>query len=151
MVLFETPNRGKTMLHLEHINLVVKDIPKMLAFYQAAFPHWSIRDQGIGTWYGKSRRWLHFGNDYQYIAFSDNGEGENRDLSGHQVGLAHFAYVTHEIEALTARLINSGFPVSNDGSNEPFRRNVYFIDPEGFEVEFVQYLSDDPELRNLSS
>ena len=138
------------MIHLEHINLVVKDIPKMLEFYHAAFPHWSIRDQGVGSWYGKSRRWLHFGNDYQYIALSDNGEGENRDLSGHRVGLAHFAYVTHEIEALTSRLINAGFPVSKEGSKEPFRKNVYFVDPGGFEIEFVQYLSDDPRSRNLS-
>jgi hypothetical protein len=28
---------------------------------------------------------------------------------------------------------------------------VYFIDPNGFEVEFVEYLSDIPAQRNLSS
>lgn len=34
------------MLHLEHLNLVVNDIPATLAFYQAAFPNWRIREEG---------------------------------------------------------------------------------------------------------
>ncbi|MCG6481712.1 VOC family protein, partial [Vibrio parahaemolyticus] len=87
------------MIQLEHINLVVKNIPEMLKFYQTAFPHWYVRDEGEGTWSGKHRNWLHFGDEYQYIAMSDHGEGENRDLGGHQVGLAHFAYVTNNVDA----------------------------------------------------
>jgi catechol 2,3-dioxygenase-like lactoylglutathione lyase family enzyme len=70
------------MLQLEHINLVVNDIPETLRFYQAAFPHWRVREQG---------------------------------------------------------------------ANDPHRRNVYFMDPSGIEVEFVQYCSDLPSQRNLSS
>lgn len=63
------------MIQLEHINLVVKNIPEMLKFYQTAFPHWYVRDEGEGTWSGKHRNWLHFGDEYQYIAMSDHGEG----------------------------------------------------------------------------
>ncbi|MCZ4292518.1 VOC family protein [Vibrio sinaloensis] len=139
------------MIQLEHVNLVVKNIPEMLSFYQVAFPHWSIRDQGKGEWYGKARNWLHFGDEYQYIALSDHGEGENRDLSGYQVGLAHFAYVTNNIDAVIERLTSAGFPIAKPGADEPYRKNVYFIDPAGFEIEFVEYLSDDPKQRNLSS
>lgn len=138
------------MLHLEHINLVVNDIPAMLKFYQAAFPHWEVRTSGNGDWHGKPRNWLHFGDDFQYLALSDNGEGENRDLSGHQVGLAHLAFVTDNIEAVTNRLTAAGYPVAKAGVEEPFRRNIYFVDPAGFEVEFVQYLSDVPTERNLT-
>ena len=139
------------MLHLEHINLVVSDIPAMLEFYQAAFPHWFIRDQGKDEWHGKPRTWLHFGDNYQYIAMSDHGEGQNRELAGHQIGLAHFAYVTSNITAIIARLEQAGFEIAKDGAEEPHRKNIYFIDPAGFEVEFVQYLSDLPEERNLTS
>ncbi len=141
----------KIMLHLEHLNLVVNDIPATLAFYQAAFPHWRVRQSGTGEWYGKPRQWLHFGDDYQYLTFNDNGVGDNRDLAGHQPGLSHFAFVTGNIDALVERLADAGFPVNKDGADEPYRRNVYFIDPNGFEVEFVQYLSDIPAQRNLSS
>jgi catechol 2,3-dioxygenase-like lactoylglutathione lyase family enzyme len=139
------------MLHLEHINLTVADVPAMLKFYQAAFPHWHVRTSGSGEWYGKPRNWLHFGDDFQYIALSDNGEGENRDLTGHQVGLAHFAFVTDNIDAVTNRLTAAGYPVAKQGADEPYRKNIFFIDPSGFEVEFVQYLSDVPGERNLSS
>ena len=139
------------MIHLEHINLVVSDIPATLTFYQAAFPHWRIREEGEGQWLGKHRRWLHFGDDYQYLTFNDNGAGDNRDLDGHQAGLAHFGFVTGNMDALINRLAKAGFAVDKDGAEEQYRRNVYFIDPNGFEVEFVQYLSDLPEQRNLSS
>ena len=139
------------MLHLEHVNLVVNDLPAALAFYQTAFPHWQVRASGDGEWYGKPRRWLHFGDDFQYLAFNDHGEGENRDLEGHQVGLAHFAFVTDSIDALIRRMTDAGYAIASDGVKEPWRRNVYFIDPAGFEVEFVQYLSDVPQERNLSS
>ncbi|EOK5709638.1 VOC family protein [Vibrio parahaemolyticus] len=135
------------MIQLEHINLVVKNIPEMLKFYQTAFPHWYVRDEGEGTWSGK----LHFGDEYQYIAMSDHGEGENRDLGGHQVGLAHFAYVTNNVDAIIKRLTDAGYPIAQPGADEPYRKNVYFVDPAGFEIEFVEYLTDDPKLRNLTS
>ena len=69
-------------MHLEHLNLVVRDIPETLAFYKAAFPHWRIRSQGQAEWYGVQRNWVHFGDDYQYLTFNDDGTGGNRDLSG---------------------------------------------------------------------
>ncbi len=139
------------MLHLEHINLVVDDLPAVLRFYQAAFPHWRIRTQGKGEWSGKARKWVHFGDDYQYLAISDHGTGENRELAGHQVGLAHFAFVTSKLDAVIKRLGDAGFAIAKDGADEPWRKNIYFTDPAGFEVEFVEYLSDLPAERNLSS
>ena len=83
--------------------------------------------------------------------FSDHGEGENRNLEGHSVGLAHFAYVTNNLDALIQRLVDAGFSVAKDGAEEPWRMNIYFIDPAGFEVEFLEYLSDLPAERNASS
>ena len=139
------------MLQLEHLNLVVKDMDSMLKFYQAAFPHWYIRISGNSEWYGKPRKWLHFGDDYQYLALADNGEGENRDLAGHQVGLAHFAFVTNDIEAMEKRLSEAGFERDKGGLEEPWRKNIYYIDPAGYEVEFVEYSSDIPAQRNYSS
>ncbi|MPY23503.1 VOC family protein [Shewanella psychropiezotolerans] len=136
------------MLHLEHLNLVVEDIPTTLNFYRAAFPHWSVRGGGEGTWHGKPRNWVHFGDDYQYLTFNDDGVSQNRDLTGHQVGLAHFAFVTDNIDAVIARLAQAGFLADKDGAVDEFRRNVYYLDPNGYEVEFVQYLSDIPTQRN---
>lgn len=135
-------------MYLEHINLVVRDIPETLTFYRAAFPHWQIRAQGEAEWFEVKRRWLHFGDDRQYLTFNDDGVGENRDLSGHQTGLAHFAFVTQNIKAVIERLNAAGFDIAKPGAENKYRDNVYFIDPNGFEVEFVQYFSDFPKERN---
>ncbi|WP_223788187.1 VOC family protein [Marinicella meishanensis] len=136
------------MIRIEHINIVGKDIDQSLHFYRAAFPHWSIRAEGTGEWYGKPRRWIHFGDDYQYLAISDFGEGENRDLTGHQVGLAHFAFAVDNLDAMIKRLTAAGYPVFKPGADSPFRKNIYFEDPDGFEVEFTEYLTDIPAERN---
>ena len=94
------------------------------------------------------RTWLHFGDDYHYLALNSHGTGENRDLRSNQLGLGHFAYVTDNIQAVIERLESVGFYISKKGQDSPFRRNVYFIDPDGYEIEFVQYLSDLPNERN---
>ena len=139
------------MIHIEHLNLVVRDIPAALKFYQAAFPHWRIRESGESPWNGKPRKWIHFGDDYQYLTFNDNGVGNIRDLEGHDSGLAHFAFTCSDLDAIVNRLTSAGFKIDHSGADESHRLNVYFIDPDGFEVEFVQYLSDLPEERNLAS
>jgi len=135
-------------MRLEHLNLVVSDIQESLRFYQAALPHWKIRSEGVSKWSGVKRNWIHFGDDSQYIAFNDNGIGNNRDLSGHQVGLAHFCFVTNNIDAVILRLQQADFEIAKPGAANKFRRNVYFLDPNGYEVEFVEYLSDLPQERN---
>lgn len=137
------------MMRLEHLNLVVEDIPRALRFYQAALPHWRIRGEGRAPWNDRMRNWIHFGDDYQYITFNDNGEGGNRDLRQHKTGLAHFAFVVDNIQAITERLQHAGFEIAKNGGSHPFIHNAYFIDPDGFEVEFVEYKSDLPAERNL--
>ncbi|MBE0370711.1 VOC family protein [Pseudoalteromonas aurantia] len=135
-------------MHLEHINLVVSDLPRALAFYQAAFPHWRVRCSGAGDWNGQPRNWLHLGDDNNYIALSDHGTTKGRDLSGYQVGLAHFAYVVNNLDHLVTRMNAAGFNVDSGSNTHPYRKNAYFIDPDGFEIEFVEYSSDLPNERN---
>ncbi|UPW18125.1 VOC family protein [Agarivorans sp. TSD2052] len=136
-------------MYLEHLNLVVTDMDQTLKFYRAAFPHWWVRGEGQQTWHGLERRWLHFGDDNHYLTFNDNGYGENRPLKGNQIGVAHFAYVTADLDGLIGRLLQAGYEIHHEGAQSPHRRNVYFRDPNGFELEFVEYSSDLPEQRNL--
>lgn len=135
-------------MKLEHINMFVSDMQQSLNFYQAAFPYWQVRSKGTGEWYGKPRNWLHFGDEYQYLALSDSGEGKNRDLASNQIGLSHIAFEVKNIEAVIARLAEIGVSPSSSGSEHKFRKNIYFQDPDGFEIEFVEYLTDIPAERN---
>lgn len=136
-------------MKLEHLNLVVIDLEKTLTFYQAAFPHWTIRGEGQATWYGTPRNWLHFGDDYNYLTFNDGGTGVNRDLKSNSVGMAHFAFVTTNLQQVIERLKAAGFELAKYSDTDEYRKNGYFIDPDGYEVEFVEYFSDIPAQRNL--
>lgn len=47
-----------------------------------------------------------------------------------------------------ARLQSAGYQDSTVANNHPYRKRVYFYDPDGNDWEFVQYLSDDPAKRH---
>jgi hypothetical protein len=49
-----------------------------------------------------------------------------------------------------ARLSAAGFEPADASAldSHPFRRRVYYIDGNGLDWEFVQYLSQDPAQRN---
>ncbi len=137
------------MVRFEHANLVVTDLAATLDFIQTAFPKWIVRGQGEMAWKGKPRRWLHVGDDATYITLNDNGEGENRELAGHKPGLAHLGFEVDDVDGITERLQNRGFKIDILGADHPFRKTVYFVDPEGFQFEFIQYYSQNPAERNL--
>ena len=137
------------MSKLEHINLVVSDIEPALTFLMAAFPHWQIRTEGRDEWHGHPRRWLHVGDDETYVTLNDFGVGPQRDLSSNQPGLAHIGFEVPSLDEVKENLARAGFEPSDNGRDHPFRKNVYYIDAEGLEWEFVEYLSSDPARRNL--
>ncbi|RLV61669.1 VOC family protein [Parashewanella curva] len=136
------------MIRLEHVNIVVRDLDETLAFYQAAFPHWKVRGGGENIRYGMASNWLHFGDDYHYLAFSDHGIEDGRDLKTSQIGLAHIAFTVSNLDALIIRLESAGYQIAINGAEDPSHKSVYFIDPNGIEVEFVEYLTDLPSERN---
>ncbi|MGI2176485.1 VOC family protein [Shewanella ulleungensis] len=135
-------------MRLEHLNLVVNDLNESLVFYKAVFPHWRVRGGGESIWHGTPRKWLHFGDDHHYLSLNDSGTGAVRDLKSNAIGLAHFAYVVDNVEALVTRLANVGYKVAIMGAINEAYKSRYFIDPNGFEIEFVEYLTDIPTERN---
>ena len=56
-------------------------------------------------------------------------KGRNREIMGHQVGLAHFAYVTDNMDSVIERLQAAGFAIDKDGAEDDYRKNVYFVGP----------------------
>src|ERR1700688_4073790 len=63
-------------------------------------------------------------------------------------GVNHLAYEVDDVEALRKRMTAAGYRDSTVPNAHPFRKRVYFYDPEGNDWEFVQYLSQDPAERN---
>ena len=137
------------MVRLEHVNLVVKNIETTKEFLLTAFPQWRVRGSGSSEWYGKERNWAHIGDDDYYITLNEPAEGENRDLRGHSPGLAHIGFAVEDSDAVRDNLQNKGYEIATIAADHPYRKSIYFIDPEGFEFEFIQYLSENPAEKNM--
>ena len=63
-------------------------------------------------------------------------------------GVNHLAYEVDDVEALRNRLGTAGYEDSTVSNKHPYRKRVYFLDPDGNDWEFIQYLSDDPKKRH---
>ena len=131
-------------VRLEHANLSVHDIDAMIRFLRAAFPEFRIRKDATGA---DGLRWVHLGTDGTYIAL--NQARVSRGMTPKGAPLNHLAYEVADVEMLRSRLRAAGYQENTLVPNaHPYRKRLYFYDPEGNEWEFVQYLSDDPAKRN---
>lgn len=139
---------------LEHINLRVPSIAKTQAFLGAAFPDFRERGSGYGDYYGY---WSHFGNDDTYVALlqgdrpGDEPPDRIPDYEYQQkYRLMHLAYVVKSVDELMERLRRAGYEPDDVSSlnSHPWRRRVYYLDDNGIEYEFIEYLSDNPARRN---
>lgn len=131
---------------LEHANLAVRDIDGMVKFIETAFPDFKIRAEGTHN----GTRWLHVGTENSYLALNEATGKPNEPwhpYSG-RPGLNHLGYEVDDADALRARMLAAGYRDSTVPNDHPFRKRVYFYDPEGNDWEFVQYFSDDPAERN---
>lgn len=137
------PNNIMPAIYFEHVNIVVKNIQETLVFYQTAFPDWKIRGQDISTFYGETRHWLHFGNDYFYLAFVEYPNASIFNHTLEKFEFNHFSFVIPDIKVLTNKMKTEGFIANEGEGSDAIRKNLYFIDPNGYEIEFVEYSTED--------
>ena len=139
---------------IEHVNLIVTAIDPTAHFLKAAFPHWDIRGEGGGAWAGVPRRWVHMGDDDNYITLNEfllpeAARGRHRDLQSAEPGLAHIGFEVTDLGAVVERLKKAGYEPHHLGEDHPHRRNLYYVNEEGLEFEFVEYSSSVPTEKNL--
>ena len=132
---------------LEHANLCVRDIDKMIEFLTTAFPEFRVRADHTDA---DGSRWVHVGTDDTYIALSEAWESTDRPFEPYSgvPGVNHLGFEVDDATALRYRLLGAGYEESTVPNNHPHRRRVYFLDPEGNDWEFVQYFSVNPAERN---
>ena len=119
---------------LEHVNLTVSDLDRSIAFY-CDLLDLNIRWKGL---IDDSRLGAHVGDDHGYLALfqaTKDGEVEHDYL---RPGVNHFGFVVDDLEDAQRRLAELGASVHLVGDYEPGRR-IYFMDPDGYEVELVSY------------
>jgi catechol 2,3-dioxygenase-like lactoylglutathione lyase family enzyme len=132
---------------LEHANLVVRDVDATIRFLRTAFPEFRTRFDGIGA---DGRRWVHVGTDETYLALSQSTVEPARRWEPYAgaPGVNHLAFEVDDVEAVRERLAAASYVDSTVPNRHPHRKRVYFLDPDGNDWEFVQYLSDDAAKRH---
>jgi catechol 2,3-dioxygenase-like lactoylglutathione lyase family enzyme len=122
-------------MHLEHVNLTVSDLNRSIAFYCELLDlpvRWKgpIDDERLGA---------HIGDDRSYLALfqaTTNG-AVARDYQ--RPGFNHLGFVVEDLDGeVRRRLDHLGAVVHLEADYEPGRR-IYFFDPDGYEVELVEY------------
>ena len=126
---------------LEHANLCVSDIDGMIKFLQTALPDFIIRHDETDN---DSDRWVHIGNDKTYITLNNSTQKDSSDWAPYsgKPGVNHLGYMVDNVEQTRNRLRAGGYIESTVENNHPFRKRLYFCDPEGRDWEFVEYLSE---------
>ncbi len=124
-------------MFLEHVNVTVSDVDRSVGLYKDLFAL-SVR------WRGEIAGGLpaaHVGNDRHYIAlFQAERPGRVQKKDYTAVGMNHFGLVVDDLEEMKRRLASKGIEPHAEYDYEPGRR-LYFFDPDGIEVELVEYES----------
>jgi catechol 2,3-dioxygenase-like lactoylglutathione lyase family enzyme len=121
-------------MFLEHVNMSVADLEQTIAFYH----------QLLGMqvrWRGTTPSGLeaaHIGDERSYLALFQIGEQERKETSYSKLGLNHFGLVVDDLDEARRKLASLNIEPTMEADYEPGRR-LYFLDPNGVEVELVEY------------
>jgi len=125
-------------MKLEHVNLTVRDLERSIDFYRSLLG-------GRLRWRGQNsagRAAAHVGTETSYLAMFQASENTISEplpkLDSAAPGYNHLGFVVEDMDAVIGRLRALGVEPKSDEKYDP-GRHVYFIDPDGVEVELVEY------------
>jgi catechol 2,3-dioxygenase-like lactoylglutathione lyase family enzyme len=148
--------------HIDHINLVVTDLDRMIDFYTATLGLTLTKRVTIsGDWIGATDGLT---DDHADVIYLDLTQGPRLELiryntprldrpanidRPHAPGLRHLAFAVHDIDSIVSRLRTRGVKFFSDIQTVPTtqvtyaggvrKRIVYFQDPEGNLLELCEY------------
>ena len=129
-------------MFLEHINLTVSDLSRSIDFYTSLLDLNVRWQRGADDPKGPA---AHVGDERCYLAMFQATESSSPlEHDYEHVGLNHFGFVVDDLDLVRQRLEQRGITPHLEGDYEPGRR-LYFHDPDGIEVEIVEYESTDKE------
>lgn len=121
-------------MFIEHANLTVSDVGRSAAFYCELFG-FRIRWEGTTR---DGRPAAHVGDDRSYLALFQAASPGRHQFDYTTVGLNHVGFVIEDLDAARERLATLGIRPRMEADYDPGRR-LYFLDPDGIEIELVQY------------
>ncbi len=121
-------------MFLEHVNVTVSKLDRSIDFYSALFGY-RVR------WRGRTANGAeaaHVGDERCYLALFQAERPNRVERDYGKVGLNHFGFVVDDLDAFKRRLQALDVAPHSEQDYEPGRR-LYFLDPDGIEVELVEY------------
>lgn len=134
----------RTQSYLEHNNITVNNLEAAIKFIQTAMPEFEVRGEGADN----QRRWAHIGTDESYIALTETTTEVEGSDSYLQHGFNHMGFVVSDVRAVGKRLREAGYQSNYPFTEHAFRLRDYYLDADGNEYEFIQYLTENSEERN---
>jgi len=129
-------------MFLEHVNLTVSSVDESIDFYRHLFD-FEVRWRGTNS---SGRPAAHVGNQRHYLALFEAPRSGHADESYDRVGLNHLGFVVEDLEVQRQRLDQLDIKPHLEADYEPGRR-LYFRDPDGIEVELVEYPKSAAKLK----
>jgi catechol 2,3-dioxygenase-like lactoylglutathione lyase family enzyme len=133
---------------LEHTNITVVDTDRTIEFLTTAFPHFKVRGGGGSEHQTWKKKWCHLGTDDFYIAIEEATitRKTKREAMEH-TGINHVGFMVDDVEEIQGKMEAAGYKNSL-ADESPSRKRLYVTDADAITWEFVEYLSDDPAIRN---
>lgn len=124
-------------MFLEHVNLTVGNLERTIAFY-CELLGFRIRWRGTTA---DGQPAAHVGDERCYLALFEAAAGAAAHETDYdQIGFNHFGLVVDNLDELRRRLRKLRVEPHFEADYEPGQR-LYFFDPDGIEVELVEYTS----------
>ena len=131
--------------YVEHIQYECSDLNRITAFYTSIFD-WPVRGKGTEVGPEKTYDWVHIGSQQSYVSFRTpyNGAAYDKNLRHYT---DHFGIVVRSLSDIITRLDAQGVEYTSKGDH-PYRKRIYIKDPDGNEIEVIEYLSTISSERN---
>lgn len=136
------------MIRIEHANFTVQDLDDAIELFQVLWPEAGVRCRATTEGMNGEFEWVHFGDDDTYVALQESPQKVDFYPSPHVKDFySHLGFEVTDLAAIVAQLESMGYvPVMQ--ADVEARKRAYFLDRSGNYFELVEYLSDDPALRN---
>jgi len=121
-------------MRIEHINITVSDVPASAAFYCHVL---GLKQRWEGVTEA-GRRAAHIGDDHTYLSLFEAAVPDSAPDDYLVVGFNHLGFEVEDLERYRRVLAELGVGVTREEDYEPGKR-LYFLDPDGIEIELVEY------------
>ena len=136
--------------YIQHANVTVLDMDEAIRFLTTAFPHFRVRGGGESSEGAKWKKWCHLGTETIYIAVEQSSTVNRPKANGESPAarINHVGFVVDDVTEVQRKTEAAGYVRNALIDESPSRKRLYVDDGSGLTWEFVEYLCDDPAVRN---